>query len=371
MKIFNYLDSGTCACPGQITGKIKIYNKSYVSNLSNTDILVVLDYFEYLPTAVLKKVGAVICCKYTDYSHFTSVITALNIPSLVGAKFNEIPVENTTMLFNSFYCALYKDNFNQIDQLEEKYWINKIQSICMENFFLNQKTLLYVQDLDLPLEYFHYVNGLFLDSTIFREELYTIDILISKLIYLFKQNPNLAINYRFSPNIFKENFDNSLLKKEIKFAKNLIENNLTVNLFVENVKNVENILIFRKNILDNINDKKLKLGIMVENKNIVENLKLIMDNNLIDFGVIGMNDLLKSYLNLDRDNPESQKRFNLCNPLIIETLRIIKAQFEYHNIPIYISYPKYANFIRDYDLLCKIGYQNYFCNSSLLNLILK
>ena len=104
---------------------------------------------------------------------------------------------------------------------------------------------------------------------------------------------------------------------------------------------------------------------MIENKTIVDCLEPIVADDLIDFAVIGINDLMSSVLNLERDNPKNQDNFRMDAKPVANTLITISNALAKKRIPYYIGFPKYYKFSDDYELLNSFGYRNYFTTPSL------
>ena len=358
--------SGTCVCPGQAIGRFHVYNKETEDIFEKGDILYIPSEIGHYPIKLLRMAGGIICSYYTTYSHLASVASALRIPCIVGAVFSAIPENLSVVFLNTYYLILTEDLGvkGTIDRTEENEWNKNINNIIVANF--NNSPLVYLQSFDYIGSYIDKISGIFLDSLIFENDLFSVTELIEKLNVICKHHSDIIVYYRFTTNILGIKDERVSLQQEYNFVHSLLINEIKTNTFIASAKSYEDIVQFRHKILSEFNGTStMKIGSMIENLEILEDLIEILRKRLIDFGVIGINDLTNSCLGLDRDDPHNQEYYLLESSNVLKALSYIHNTFvDYHTID-YISFPKYPRFLSDYKTMCGIGFSHYFGNDSL------
>lgn len=368
---YNLLISGSCACPGKISGRVHIWDNNATNCLEESDILLLLDATIEVPIWAIQRAGGIISCAHTTYSHLTSFSMALNKPCIVGAIFICLP-ENSKFVFidslENIVVYIPDNNLNNNIQFgkSSRDWFLRIGSkVCGKLYSHYDKPLAHVLVLDELEQYIDLISGLFFDSMIFQEQFHNIYDLEASIGEMYRLHPDIKIYYRFSVNAIKQKY-NTQLKKEIEFVHSLQNYGISVHVFVPNVSTYKEVKDFRKFItLEFDTDITMKIGAMLENKEIVDYLDVILDDHLLDFAVVGMNDLMSSCLNLDRDDPKNQESFRMDAEPVSQALITIINALNAREVPCYIGYPKYSNFLMDYELLDKIGYSNFFGTYSL------
>lgn len=369
----NLLLSGTCACPGELIGRINVWREN--KKVENGDIIILLDSKHLLPIRAIQNCGGIISCCHTSYSHVTSFSMALNKPCIVGAKFNYMPTDSNIVLMNvgeNVIVKLVDDiHFPKSNNISTVWYENIAEKVCEQINSAPTKPLAHVLSLDNIDSYIDNISGLFFDSMIVQNsdmDIYNIENGIKDIHDTY---PSLNIYYRFSSNIL--NNERSLqIQKEINFASSLIKLGIPINVFIANACNYLDIQHFKTFVNCKLGIKSsLKIGTMIECMEIVQDLDIILSKKMLDFAVVGINDLISSCLNLDRDDANNQKKFSLVNEQVYKTLYTINNKFTSKKIPVYIGYPKYSQFNSDYETLKKLGYKNYFGTSSLFTIAKK
>lgn len=365
----NLIDSGICACPGIVTGRICIWNKEYEDCFKDGDILLILDLLELPPLRIIQRASAVISCKHTSYSHLTSLVMALNKPCIVGAVFNCIPENNSFVVIDAWEnTVIYSEGCNS-DMLMSDYqnkWLADIANKVCENLYSSyDKPLAHVVALEGKEYYLDNISGIFLDSMIFQKSLHAISELKNVVYKIYHYHKGTEIYYRFSSNAIGHENNKLQLQREIDFVCSLQNEGIPICVFIANAESYEDIIAFRQFISLKCSSVPIKIGTMVENKEMVNCLDYIAGDKLIDFVAVGINDLMSSYLQLDRDDPRNQDKFRIDEKTISNALNLIIKVLSCKSIPCYIGFPKYAHFLNDYKLLNSYGYSNFFGTHSL------
>ena len=372
----NLLISGVCACPGNAIGHMCIWDDSN-KHFNEGDVLLLNNSKDELPLWAFQKSSAVISCSHTSYSHLTSFAMALNKPCIVGAVFENMP-ENSDLLFvdSKNNIVAYSGTkaitaFEMND--EESEWYETIANKVCEKFYSSyDKPLMHVLDIQDSEKYIDYISGIFLDTMIFQKGFHSISCIKNILCEIHNFHPNVGIYYRFSPNAIFYGEKKSQLEQEINFVCSLQTMGIPVHVFVANTSSYNDIVSFRQFISDVCHtDIPIKIGTMIENKQIVAQLVSIVADDLIDFAAVGINDLMSSYLGLDRDDPINQKRFRIDDPSVSNALITINDILTKEEIPNYIGFPKYFRFPFDFELLNRFGYKCFFGTNSLFSIAKK
>lgn len=369
-KSANLIVSGICACPGRVTGHICAWNKESEDYFKEGDILLILDLIEDLPPFwVIQKSSAIISCRHTSYSHLTSLAMALNKPCIVGAVFSCIPQNNSFVLIDAWegIVAYFEENCSDIlvNDNQNKWLADIANKVCEKLYSSYDKPLAHVVALEGEEYYFDNISGIFLDSMIFQKASHAISELKSTLHKIYHHHPDIEIYYRFSANAIGYENNKLQLQREIDFVCSLQNEGIPICVFVANAESYEDIINFRQFISVICPNVSIRIGTMVENKQMVKSLDHIVSDNLIDFAAIGINDLMSSYLQLERDDPKNQDKFRIDEKTISNALISIRGILSSKGIPCYIGFPKYARFLDDYKMLNSFGYSNFFGTHSL------
>lgn len=367
----NLLVSGICACPGIVAGRIYIGDNGVEQNLNEGDILLLLNLTDELPFWAIQKSGAIISCGHTSYSHLTSFAMALNKPCIVGAVFSCLPENHSLVVVDSQESIIAYSELNDVSELvmsdkENKWLLDVADKVNEKLYSMNDKPLAHVIDLKGSEYYIDYISGIFLDSMIFQKESYAISDLKSVIYNIHHRHPDIGIYYRFSSDALRYKDDKLQLKREIEFVCTLQDVGIPIHVFVANASSYNDIVAFRQFIscICGLN-VSIKVGTMIENKQIVDCLDSIVSDNLIDFAAVGINDLMSSYLQLERDDPKNQENFRIDANPISNALIAISNVLTKKSIPYYIGFPKYSRFSADYELLNRFGYNVFFGTHSL------
>ena len=341
----NLLVSGVCACPGIVAGRTYIWDNDVEQNLNEGDILLVLDLTDELPFWAIQKSSAIISCGHTSYSHLTSFAMALNKPCIVGAVFSYLPENHSLVVVDSQESIIAYSELNDVPELvmsdqENKWLLNVADKVNEKLYSMNDKPLAHIIDLKGSEYYIDYISGIFFDSMIFQKESYAISELKSVIYNVHHRHPDIGIYYRFSSDALRYKDDKLQLKREIEFVCTLQDVGIPIHVFVANASSYNDIVAFRQFIscICGLN-VSIKVGTMIENKQIVDCLDSIASDNLIDFAVVGINDLMSSYLQLERDDPKNQENFRIDANPISNALIAISNVLTKKNIPYYIGYP--------------------------------
>ena len=366
----NLIVSGICACPGIATGRICMWSKEYEDCFEEEDILLIFDLIDELPPLwVVQKSSAIISCKHTSYSHLSSLAMALNKPCIVGAVFNCIPENYDFVVIDAWEnIVTYFEEYNSdilMSNNENKWLVDIANKVCEKLYSRHDKPLAHVVDLEGEEYYIDNISGIFLDSMIFQKDSRVISELKNTIHKIYRYHPSLEIYYRFSPNAIGYGNDKLLLQREIDFVCSLQNEGIPICVFIANASSYEDIIAFRQFISHICLSDSIKIGTMVENKQIVNCLNYIVGDDLIDFAAVGINDLMSSYLQLERDDPKNQDKFQIEEKIISNALISIRDVLAGKGIPCYIGFPKYARFFNDYELLNSFGYSNFFGTHSL------
>lgn len=362
----NILISGTCGCPGTAVGRILLWRRGAEKDIKHGDILVVLDVSIEIPVWVIQISGGIVSCAHTSYSHLVSAAMFLNKPCIVGARFSSPPTNYEIAYINAFQGIFYL-NMQGFVSKEEIEWSQAVSdTICG---FLNSnknKTLAHIVTLDNLQKFVSLIDGVFLDATVFQKHLHEIPHLIDSISDVVLQYPKLQIHYRFSKNPADKT--EMECKREIEFICALRKRGIEVSLFFPNASSYRDIVLFKNCIRDIFSDTGIKAGAMIENYQILNDIEVIASDKIIDFAVVGINDLMSSCLGLDRDDPINQSHFSLDNRQIELGLAKILKTFQTVGIPCYIGYPKYSRFLDDIKILIRLGFQNFFGTPSLFEI---
>lgn len=357
----NLIVSGICACPGIVAGRICIWSKECEDCFKEGDILLIIDELPSL--LVIQKSSAIISCRHTSYSHLTSLAMALNKPCIVGAVFNCIPENNGFVVIDAWENIVAYFEKNNTDLLmsdnQNKWLVDIANKVCEKLYSSYNKPLAHVVALEGEEYYLNNISGIFLDSMIFQKNPHVISELKSTLHKIYYHHPSTEIYYRFSPNAIGYENNKLLLQREIDFVCSLQNKDIPICVFIANAVSYEDIIAFRQFISLICPNTPIKIGTMIENKQMVNSLSYIVGDNLIDFAAIGINDLMSSYLQLERDDPKNQDKFRIDEKTISNALISIRDMLVSKDIPCYIGFPKYARFFNDYELLNSLGYSNF------------
>lgn len=366
----NLLISGTCGCPGVATGRVIVWTQDAPSVIKNGDIIVATDYSVDVPVWAIQMASGIVSCAHTSYSHLVSAAMFLNKPCIVGAKFSTPPTNFTIALIDAYqgvFCLCEQDSENQLCiSSSEKDWRGAITGAIDE--FLdsnNNKTLAHIVTLDNLQKFASFIDGIFLDATIFQKQLHEISRLTDSIVDMVAQYPATQVHYRFSQNPAN---GNEQICQELDFIRELRERGVDVALFFPNATSYHDIRLFRTSISATFADPTIKLGAMIESYPILDDLEAIAKDRLLDFAIVGINDFMSSCLELERDDPMNQPSFLLDTPKVKQGLSKILTVFNSSGIPCYIGYPKYNRFLEDIKILTSIGYKNFFGTPSLFDL---
>lgn len=363
----NLIVSGICACPGIVVGRICVWSKKCKNCFKEGDILLIID--ELSPLWVIQKSSAIISCRHTSYSHLTSLAMALNKPCIVGAVFNYMPENNSFVIIDAWenivaYSEKNNDEILMSDN-QNKWFVDIAKKVCEKLYSNYDKPLAHVVVLEGEEYYLDNISGIFLDSMIFQNATHVISELKGTLCKIYHHHPGTEIYYRFSPNAIGYENNKLQLQREIDFVCSLQNKGIPICVFIANAASYEDIVAFRQFISLTHPNAPIKIGTMVENKQMVNCLDYIVGDNLIDFAAIGINDLMSSYLQLERDDPKNQDKFRLDKKTISNALISVRDVLASKGLPCYIGFPKYARFFDDYELLNSFGYSNFFGTHSL------
>lgn len=373
----NLLVSGICACPGIVAGNVYIWDNVVEQNMKEGDILLLLNLTDKLPFWAIQKSGAIISCGHTSYSHLTSFAMALNKPCIVGAVFSCLPENHSLVVVDSYKSAMVYSELNDVPELvmtdQENKWLLDVADKVNEKLYSkSDKPLAHVINLKGSEYYIDYISGIFFDSMIFQKELHAISDLKSVICRIHHQHPDIGIYYRFSSDVLRYKDDKSGLKREIEFVCMLQDAGIPIHVFVANASSYNDIVRFRHFISCICGlSMSTKVGTMIENKQIVDCLDSIVSDNLINFAAVGINDLMSSYLQLERDDPRNQENFRINTSLISNALIYISNVLTTKSIPYYIGFPKYVHFSADYELLNRFGYNIFFGTHSIFTIAQK
>lgn len=366
----NLIVSGICACPGIVTGRICVWSKECGDCFKEGDILLILDLIGELPPLwVIQRASAIISCRHTSYSHLTSLAMALNKPCIVGAVFNCMPENHGFVVVDAWENIVAYSEENNSDLLmsnnQNKWLVDIANKVCEKLYSGYNKPLAHVVALEGEEYYIDNISGIFLDSMIFQKAPHVISELKNTLHKIYNHHPGTEIYYRFSPSAIGYENNKLQLQREIDFVCSLQNEGIPICVFIANATSYEDIIAFRQFISLICPNAPIKIGTMVENKQIVNCLNYIVGDDLIDFAAIGINDLMSSYLQLDRDDPKNQDKFRIDEKTISNALISIRDTLASKSIPCYIGFPKYARFFYDYELLNNFGYSDFFGTHSL------
>lgn len=365
----NMLSFGVCACPGMMSGKVCIWDGK--SKIEKGEIVILTETINEISIKIIQNAGGIISCKHTSYSHLTSMAMSLNIPCIVGAKFNRLPQNGMMVYGDSLRSILYSSKQDLNEEDDNRWYTKVVSAVDWDPEQQKIKMLAHILDGKKLDEYEKYISGVFLDSFIFHRDSTERKELVADIKKLDEKLSGRNIYYRFSADALNLKKHNNKIKNETDFVLELWKNEVYVNVFVANPKSYEDIINFKKFVHSLGIKEKIKIGTMIENQEIVNCLQKIVRDGLIDFAAIGMNDLMSSYLSLDRDNADNQKKFCLRDPRIFDALVHIKDSLTEGNIPCYIGLPKYFDFINDYEMLREIGYVDFFGTYSFFSIMEK
>lgn len=370
----NLLVTGTCACPGIIFGRICIWNNEFENNFEEGDILLFDNASDEFPLWAIEKSSAVISCNHTSYSHLTSFTMALNKPCIVGATFSRIPENHSTVIIDTWEkIVAYSDNSPVLMSKKQSIWLTDIaNNVCRKLYSNKNKPLAHIISFEGRDCYINHVSGIFLDSFLFQKDTHSVINIKNIIVEIHHSHPNVEIYYRFSPNSIGNMEYNSELQSEVEFVSLLQKEGIPVSVFVANAVSYADIIAFRKFISHTYYPNlPVKIGTMIENIDIVNDLDSMVADKLIDFAAVGINDLMSSCLQLERDDPKNQEKFRINTKPVLHVLTAINKSLSTQGIPFFIGYPKYPYFLSDYELLTDLGYTNFFGTHSLFAIAAK
>ena len=361
----NILINGFCGTPGLASGKVFIWNKNKSENFRHGDIILLLpnDSSE-IPLSYISNAGGIISCRHTIYSHLVSATMAFNIPCIVGAEFSILPHQFQYVTMDALTKWVVFDSSVEMKDIVSRN-CDVFKNISSAISAPMNKPLMHLYSLKEAEEYLNIISGLFIDSNIFMNSDQK-DILesISKIYY----RTNLKVYYRFSNN--PAILSDMGMESELKFVNSLMEEGVNLLLFFPNATRYNDIKLFKNYIFQKFSKfMPIKIGSMIENLYLMKDLELILNEHLIDFAVIGMNDLLSSVLSLERDDATNGTSFSIENPKVSCVLQSISQKLNKYLVPYYISYPKFNRFLDDYSLLKEAGYNDFFGSLSLFKII--
>lgn len=370
----NLLASGTCACPGIVTGQICVWDKNSQSSFEEGDILILDHYVDDFPLWAIEKSNAVISCRHTSYSHLTSFAMALNKPCIVGAVFHRMPDNHSRVTVDAWErLVVNADDMAVLMSPNQKDWLaDTADKVCSKLYSETYKPLAHVVSFDGSECYMDHISGIFLDSFLFQKEAPLVKRMITRILEIHHTHPDIEIYYRFSQDSICPTGHTSQLQRELEFVRFLQDNGIPVSVFVANTTSYADILAFRKFISDALYpNPPARIGTMIENTDIVGDLDSIVSDKLINFGAIGINDLLSSCLQLERDDPRNQEEFRIDSAPALHVLSAINKSLSTQKIPCFIGFPKYPHFHSDYEVLIDLGYHHFFGTQSLFAIAAK
>lgn len=370
----NLLASGTCACPGIVTGQICVWDQNSQSSFEEGDIILLDHSADNFPLWVIEKSSAVISCRHTSYSHLTSFTMALNKPCIVGAVFHKMPDNHSRVTVDAWERLVEPaDDPPVLMSPDQKDWLtDTADKVCSKLYSETSKPLAHVISFDGSDCYMNHISGIFLDSFLFQKDSPFVMSMITRILEIHHTHPDIEIYYRFSPDSICPTDHTSQLQRELEFVRLLQGNGIPVSVFVANTTSYADILTFREFISDALYPNlPARIGTMIENTDIVEDLDSIVSDMLIDFGAIGINDLMSSCLQLERDDPRNQEEFRIDSAPALHVLSAINKSLSAQRIPCFIGFPKYPHFPSDYKVLNDLGYHRFFGTQSLFAIAAK
>ena len=363
----NLLVCGFCGAPGAVRGRVFIWGQSVLSEFKPGDIILILSNHVDIPLSYISMAGGIISCHHTLYSHLVSAAMAFNIPCIVGAVFKVQLQEYWNILMD----AMSKFISLNSEMDDSRYFadndiLNMIASTIINSDI--KKPLAHLYSMDQLQDYKEFASGFFIDSnTILSLDERLFSDSIRNLYDLYRQ-AKIEVFYRFSrnPSFISKNF----IAKEYVFVYEMFKAGLNLSLFFPNAENYNEILEFRKYVTREFSDFiPFKIGTMIESKAIINDLERILKDRIIDFAIIGMNDLLSSILGLERDDAKNNLSFSITDPEVEKALKMISNICKAYSIPFFISYPKFNTFLDDYARLKENGYEQFFGSLSIFELI--